>query len=94
MPSKPNILGHTRIGKPVIEPMRGAPNTNDVTVFHHTKAKFPGWTKADHMDAARLLEGHGAGNPRSHSMRWSSVHWDIGGRWTAPEFEAYHQVKL
>jgi hypothetical protein len=56
-----------------------------VTVFHRTKAKFVGWTKADHMDASDILSRSNA----PHAVRWSSVHWDIGGRWTAPEIEAY-----
>ena len=70
----------------MLEPTRGAPDTNNVDVFLRTKAKFPGWTKADHMDAAKLLEM----TPGKHNMRWASVHWDIGGRWTSPEYDAYH----
>jgi hypothetical protein len=60
------------------------------------KAKFPGWTKADHMEAAHLLEqasqaaaAAGIRSLASTFSRWSSVHWDIGGRWTSPEFEAH-----
>ena len=85
------ILGYTRTGKPVAQPSRGAPNTNDVVVFRRTKAKFPGWTKGDHMDASQMLLARGeilaAENPRiaSWCTRWSSVHWDIGGRWLASE---------
>lgn len=80
-----NILGYTRSGKPVAAPSRSAPNTNDIVVFHRTKAKFADWTKADHMDASDIL----ARSDAPHATRWSSVHWDIGGRWTSPEFDAY-----
>ncbi len=89
------MLGYTASGKPIPAPARaGAPNTNDVTVFQKTKAKFPGWTKADHMDAARLCDQTAelvaADNPKlAKTLRkWSTVHWDIGGRWTSPEFDA------
>ena len=64
-------------------------------VFRKTKAKFPGWSKEDHMDASRLLAqasvaAADAGNGRLASTlsRWADVHWDIGGRWTGPEFGA------
>lgn len=77
----PKILGYTRSGKPVLAPTTKAPNTDDIVVFHKTRAKFPGWTKADHMDASDILARAGS--------RWSSIHWDIGGRWTSPEFDAY-----
>lgn len=87
------LLGYTRTGKPVFEPTRGAPDTNAITAFHRTKAKFPGWSKADHMDAEQLLLERGEQLTRSGSAadrtrgsrctRWASVHWDIGGRWTS-----------
>lgn len=91
------ILGHTQSGKPVPTPTRGAPDTNDVMVFRKTKAKFPGWTRADHMDASRLLDlaaeeaerQIGGGSLAQRYRRWSAVHWDVGGRWTGPEFDAY-----
>ena len=89
------LLGYTRTGKPVFEPTRGAPDTNNIDVFHRTKAKFQGWTKADHMDASSLLIDRGEQLSRSadatdrkrgrQCTNWSSVHWDIGGRWTASE---------
>jgi hypothetical protein len=89
------LLGYTRTGKPIFEPTRGAPKTNDVAVFRRTKAKFPGWTRGDHMDAEQLLLERGEQLARSESAadrkrgrqctNWSSVHWDIGGRWTSSE---------
>ncbi len=88
-----NILGYTQSGKPVYEPTRGAPNTNDVVVFQRTKAKYPGWTKADHMDAEWLMvnavETDMDPKIRALCRRWIGVHWDIGGRWTSPQFDAY-----
>lgn len=90
------LLGYTASGKPVHAPSRpGAPDTNNIDTFLKTKAKYPGWTKADHMDASNLfdlalLEADQAGDAAKAKTlrRWSSVHWDIGGRWTSPEFEA------
>jgi hypothetical protein len=89
------ILGYTRTGKPVIEPTRGAPDTNNADVFRRTKAKFPGWTKGDHMDAEQLLLERGEQLTRSESpadrkrgrqcTNWASTHWDIGGRWLGSE---------
>jgi hypothetical protein len=51
----PELVGYTTSGKPVFLPSTRAPNTNDVVVFQRTKAKFPGWTRRDHMDAENLL---------------------------------------
>jgi hypothetical protein len=90
------ILGHTASGKPVPLPTRGSPDTNDVMKFRKTKAKFPGWSKADHMDASRLLylaaenaaRAVGGDAIARRYQGWSAVHWDIGGRWASPEFEA------
>lgn len=95
-PALGQLLGKTASGKLVHAPRRsGAPDTNDVLVFRKTKAKFPGWTKGDHMDAARLLgtaaqaaEAAGSRGLASTFSRWASTHWDVGGRWTSPEFDA------
>lgn len=93
------LMGYTASGKPVHAPARaGAPDTNNIDTFRKTKAKFPGWTKADHMDAANLFDEASAlvtDNPTLAKTlrRWSSVHWDIGGRWTSPEFEARFGVQ-
>lgn len=95
------LLGYTASGKPVHESARaGAPDTNNIVTFQKTKAKFPGWTKADHMDAANLFdeayavaEAQGDRKRAKDLRRWSSVHWDIGGRWTSPEFEARFGVQ-
>jgi hypothetical protein len=89
------LLGRTTSGKSVEVPKRlGAPDTNDVLVFRKTKAKFSGWSKTDHMEASRLFDlaaqaAAGAGDRRLESTlsRWSSVHWDVGGRWTSPEID-------
>lgn len=91
------ILGHTTSGRPVPAPGRGSPDTNDVVVYQRTKAKFAGWSKADHMDAARLFDLAAeeaaravGGDALARRYRgWSSTHWDVGGRWTTPEFEGY-----
>ncbi len=92
------LLGYTRTGKPVLEPTSGAPNTNRSDVFRRTKAKFPGWTKSDHMDASSLLMERGeqlmasanaADRRRGRQCtNWSSAHWGISERWTSPELEA------
>ncbi len=93
------LLGHTASGKPVNASARpGVPNTNDVAVFHRVKAKYPGWTRADHMDAAnifgeaaqRAIEADGYGNDKlARTMNgWAALHWDIGGRWLSSEAEA------
>lgn len=65
------ILGYTRTGKPVPDPGRGAPNTNDVTVFRRVKGQHAGWTKADHMDAAKLLEALAATSPDPKKRRFA-----------------------
>jgi hypothetical protein len=90
----PELVGYTTSGKPVFLPSTRAPNTNDVVVFQRTKAKFPGWTRRDHMDAENLLIERSRREAREGSAmladrlaRWASVHWDIGGRWSAPEIE-------
>lgn len=97
-PPKPGqALGRTTSGKIVEAPRRrGAPDTNDIVVFRRTKARFPGWTRGDHMEAAEILrqaseaaEANGDRSLASTLSRWSSVHWDIGGRWTSSELEAY-----
>jgi hypothetical protein len=82
------ILGYTRNGLPIIQPTRGAPDTNDIRVFHRTKAKFRGWTKGDHEDARSILLNRGeylSGKDSaaerkigSYCTRWSSVHFDLG----------------
>ena len=90
------LLGYTESGKAVHVPTRaGAPDTNDVVVFKKTKARFPGWTEADFMDAAHLYDAaseaaYAVGEKKlAHDLkRWHSVFWDIGGRWLATEFEA------
>lgn len=91
-PSKVPILGMTESGKIVYAPTRGAPDTNNILTFRKTKDKFLGWSRADHMDAANLhdLAAQSASDATTakNNRRWSSVHWDIGGRWTSPEFEA------
>jgi len=92
------LLGYTESGKAVHVPTRaGAPDTNDVVVFGKTKAKFPGWTEADFMDAAHLydveaerldVEGRPDTNKLARDLRrWHSVFWDIGGRWLSSDFE-------
>jgi hypothetical protein len=93
------VLGYTRTGKPVFAPTRGAPDTNNVDVFLRTKSKFVGWTRGDHMDASNLLMERGEKLAASEDTgdrkrgrwhtNWSSVHWDIGGRWTSPEADTY-----
>lgn len=96
-PKPGQLLGHTASGKPVVVPKGvGAPDTNDILVFRKTKARFPGWTKGDHMEASHLLEragevatATGDGKLARRLSRWSSVHWDIGGRWTSPELDAH-----
>ncbi len=94
------LMGYTASGKPVHAPSRsGAPDTNNINKFIQTKAKFPGWTKADHMDAARFHDeaeaaATAAGDTKlaKTHRRWHSVHWDIGGRWTSPEWDARYDV--
>lgn len=88
------VLGYTGSGKPVYVPSRGAPDTNNIDTFQKTRAKFAGWTKADHMDAAKLHEdaAQATSDPkrgRAHSG-WSAVHWDLGGRWTSDQYDARH----
>ena len=89
MAKTPLVLGYTRSGKPVLEPSRGAPDTNNIDTYHRTKRKFSGWTRGDHMDASQMLIDHGERNVGTKvgtwSTRWASVHWDIGGRWLASE---------
>jgi hypothetical protein len=89
------IIGTTESGKIVYQPTRGAPDTNNILTFRNTKDKFVGWSKADHIDAANLHElaaerAARDGNSRlaSWNRRWSSVHWDIGGRWLGTDQEA------
>lgn len=93
------LMGYTQRGMPVYWPKgKGAPNTNDIVTFHKTKAKFAAWTKADFMDAAKLYDEARFAmsmEPKNYAARrqlerWSSVFWDIGGGWTAQEFEARH----
>ena len=78
------VLGYTRSGRPVLLPKRGAPDTNDIAVYHRTKAKFHGWTRGDHTDASNILMEHGEREPdqraASWCSRWASVHWDLGER--------------
>jgi hypothetical protein len=95
--SSPKLLGHTTSGKPVPVPGRGSPDTNNIDVFQRTKARFAGWTRADHMDAARLFDLAAEEASRTvggdalarRYQGWSSTHWDVGGRWTSPEYEGY-----
>ena len=72
-----NVLGFTKSGKPVMALTREAPSFHPQRRNPKLKAMFPGWSKADHIEAATLLEEHGAKNPRSPSMRWATVHWDL-----------------
>ncbi len=89
------LLGYTESKKPVHAPARaGAPDTNNVDVFIKTKAKFPGWTKADFIDASNLYdlaqlaaESSGDRKLARTLARWQEVFWDIGGRWIADEYE-------
>lgn len=97
VPALGQTLGHTTSGRAVVAPKRhGAPDTNDVLVFRKTKAKFAGWTRADHMEASRLLDRAAEAAARSGDRRlestlsrWSSVHWDVGGRWTSSQIDAH-----
>lgn len=92
------LLGYTESGKPVNAPIRpGVPDTNNVVVFKKTKARFPGWSEHDFMDAAALYDQASeaaleAGEYKLSRQlkRWTSIFWDIGGRWTGPEYEARH----
>ena len=62
------VLGYTRTGREVLRPTSHAPALED----------FVGWSRCDHIDAARILMEHGermvnepAGN---RCLRWAEVH--------------------
>lgn len=88
------VLGVTASGKDVPRPSRGAPDTNNIEIFRRTRERFPGWGRADHMDAAILLgeaaetaDASGYRTLAERYRRWQSVHWDLGGRWLARDLE-------
>jgi hypothetical protein len=76
------VLGYTRTDKAVLEPTHGAPNVNDIRVFHRARQAFVGWTRGDHEDASQILLEHGERNYGTKigtwSTNWSSAHWHLG----------------
>ena len=64
----PMVLGYTRSGIPVLLPTHRTPPLED----------FVGWSRCDHIDAARILMEHGereVNEPAgSKCIRWAEVH--------------------
>lgn len=62
------VLGYTRTGREVLLPTHRTPPLED----------FVGWSRCDHIDAARILLEHGERErdeqAGSRCMRWAEVH--------------------
>lgn len=72
MAKKPTeILGTTSTGKVVYKPVTKSPNMDNIDVYRKIQARYPGWTKADHAEAEKILTDAGL-------RGWAYVHWDLG----------------